>query len=151
MSFFKSILPSIKNLTEDQKLEFCSEVLSIIKRLKTALPHNYGHQPNFQYSAPGYNWVQHLSYITTRRKLHLTNAPHIHHHTHHQIFTFLIISLNFNHVLLDILNFALLLLLYLNHIILGSILIPYLRTLSSSAGNNRIVSEDNTLDILDTE
>lgn len=53
-SFFESILPSITNLTEDQKLEFRCEVLNIIKRLRTAPSHNYGYQPNIQYNAPRY-------------------------------------------------------------------------------------------------
>ncbi|VVC35405.1 Hypothetical protein CINCED_3A018508 [Cinara cedri] len=33
-SFFESILPSISGFTEDQKIEFCCEVLNIIKRIR---------------------------------------------------------------------------------------------------------------------
>ena len=46
-SFFDSILPSIANLTEDQKIEFRCEVLNIIKRMRAAtLPsQNYGYPP----------------------------------------------------------------------------------------------------------
>lgn len=33
-SFFESILPSISDFTEDQKLDFRCEVLSIIKRMR---------------------------------------------------------------------------------------------------------------------
>lgn len=55
MSFFQSILPSIANLTEDQKLEFRGEVLNIIiKRLRSAPQQNYGQQPNIQYNVPAY-------------------------------------------------------------------------------------------------
>lgn len=55
MSFFQSILPSLANFSEDQKLEFRSEVLNIIKRLRSAPPHNYGHQQaNIQYNTPAY-------------------------------------------------------------------------------------------------
>lgn len=53
-SFFESILPSITNLTEDQKLEFRCEVLNIIRWLRAAPSHNYGYQPNIKYNAPGY-------------------------------------------------------------------------------------------------
>ncbi|XP_060858140.1 uncharacterized protein LOC132935564 [Metopolophium dirhodum] len=44
-SFFDSILPSIANLTEDQKIEFRCEVLNIIKRMRAATlpPQNYGY------------------------------------------------------------------------------------------------------------
>ncbi|CAG9814632.1 unnamed protein product [Phaedon cochleariae] len=46
-SFFESILPSISNFTEDQKLEFRCEILNIIKRMRmTSFPQNYRNTPN---------------------------------------------------------------------------------------------------------
>lgn len=54
-SFFESILPSIANLSEDQKIEFRCEVLNIIKRMRAATvpPQNYGYPPmNHNYASP---------------------------------------------------------------------------------------------------
>lgn len=44
-SFFESVLPSISNFTEDQKLEFRCEVLNIIKRMR-----NSPATQNYEYS-----------------------------------------------------------------------------------------------------
>lgn len=62
MFFFQSILPTITNLTEDQKLEFRCEVLNIIKRLRAAPNIQPNVQPNIQpyiqpkiqYNTPAY-------------------------------------------------------------------------------------------------
>ncbi|GBN86780.1 hypothetical protein AVEN_230289-1 [Araneus ventricosus] len=45
-SFFDSILPSIKDFTDDQKLEFRSEVLSIFKRMRKSCLSNNVNFPN---------------------------------------------------------------------------------------------------------
>ncbi|CAL1275995.1 unnamed protein product [Larinioides sclopetarius] len=39
-SFFDSLLPSIKDFTEDQKLEFRCEVLSLVKRMRKSFSSN---------------------------------------------------------------------------------------------------------------
>lgn len=52
-SFFESVLPSISNFTEDQKLEFRCEVLNIIQRMRN-LPatQNYEYSPSVPYYKP---------------------------------------------------------------------------------------------------
>lgn len=52
-SFFESILPSISDFTEDQKLEFRCEILNLIKRMrKSSRPQNYGYPPHIPYETP---------------------------------------------------------------------------------------------------
>ena len=52
-SFFESILPSISDFTEDQKLEFRCEILNMIKRMRmSSRPQNYGYPPNIPYHTP---------------------------------------------------------------------------------------------------
>ena len=52
-SFFESILPSISDFTEDQKLEFRCEILNMIKRMRmSSRPQNYGYPPNISYHTP---------------------------------------------------------------------------------------------------
>lgn len=46
--FFESILPFIKNLTEDQRLELRCEFLSIVKRLRAASAHTSEYRPDNQ-------------------------------------------------------------------------------------------------------
>jgi len=57
-SFFESILPSIKNFTEDQKIEFRSEVLNILRHMRNSVhsshftTHNCEYPPNVSYQRP---------------------------------------------------------------------------------------------------
>lgn len=69
-SFFESVLQSISNFTEDQKLEFRCEVLHIIKRMRN-LPttQNYEYVPNVPYfksahvPGPLYLIANHSNYL----------------------------------------------------------------------------------------
>lgn len=52
-SFFESVLPSISNFTEDQKLAFRCEVMNIIQRMRNPPAiQNYEHSPNVPYYTP---------------------------------------------------------------------------------------------------
>lgn len=69
-SFFESVLPSISNFTEDQKLEFRCEVLKIIQRMRNPpVTQNYEYSPNIPYykpthvSGPLYPSPHHSNYL----------------------------------------------------------------------------------------
>ncbi|XP_016657241.2 uncharacterized protein LOC100569798 isoform X1 [Acyrthosiphon pisum] len=69
-SFFESILPSISNFTEDQKLEFRCEVLKIIQQMRNPpATQNYEYSPNVPYykpthvSGPLYPSPHHSNYL----------------------------------------------------------------------------------------
>jgi len=69
-SFFESVLPSISNFTEDQKLEFRCEVMKIIQRMRNPPAiQNYEHSPNFPHytpthvSGPFYPSPHHSNYL----------------------------------------------------------------------------------------
>lgn len=67
-SFFESVLPSISNFTEDQKLEFRCEVLNIIKRMRNPpITQNYGYSPGIPYYKPthdpSYPIAHHSNYL----------------------------------------------------------------------------------------
>jgi len=69
-SFFESILPSISNFTEDQKLEFRCEVLRIIQQMRNPpATQNYEYSPNVPYykpthiSGPLYPSPHHSNYL----------------------------------------------------------------------------------------
>lgn len=84
-SFFESILPSINNFTEDQKLEFRCEVLNIIKRMRNPPPpqnYEYPKVPYYKsmnvpgplYPVPYLNRPQ-FQQSATHFPIHLSSTP----------------------------------------------------------------------------